>query len=911
MALENEYTSLSELSTDIYRIAEYVDSIKQRYIDVPEDTLALGMFGYLSAIFSNLIENTATQASEYANEAVPIKAKFEKNVIAHALSFGINEIFATPAEADVIMFFPEDVIIANMNRFGSNNKFVIDKEMVFSLGDDKSFPYHLDHDIVLRRDKLPNGSWVYNARYNIDNKNEFVELYNPYLPAIDIINLEGTNMIQLKTILRQYTHTEIYKKITVSNPLESKILTFDYQDQLAFFYVDVVEDDDVHYLKPIYDGLYDYTSKEEFINYIYLDETHIRLTFNRDSYTPRKNAEVTIHVYTTLGSECNFAFPENYRAVRQLKSTRYTYDGVYCLITPFSDSQYGSDKLTVDQLKTVIPREALSRGVITTYSDLNNSFNAIQTEDCKLYFLEKVHNQLSRLFYCYLLLKEGDNVIPTNTINPIVNRGTFSATAKNCFTIRPGAAYYVDPKTQEIRGIKDPTETELNEYDNTTFLYMNPFLTVINKSPFYVSYYLTILDYVKYLHFEYVNEDSILQFIALSFRMHRDYFTDPDTYKVEVVMAQNIRTDFQIINYTDQEIDLDTAKIKSVMVLYQTDNEGQEFPTRYCEGELDYYDESDYSYRFTYKFKTKDQINPLNTYMTITEGLKTTSDGIESTYAVAPNMKMKIFILAKLTTSPKKGRVFGWNELENFDDIVPGYAGYTLTNVYSAGDDGLDIFYDYSDINYSYIEMTKNPTTNTEAEYIIYKMPVVRYRWLDQYDQDLSVGMKEKRFKSFFSKVDKRRRYIQNLLLLLENSFDIDYKLFNTYGPSLMYNIDNETNVNRINLSLKFEVKFQIPSEKAYLPMITNSIKQYIEDLNYVSDLHMPNLITYITNIYREQLVYFKFIKLNNYGTLHQSIYKNPGLDSHYFEETQTVPEYINVNTLNNDLPDITYKIVE
>ena len=145
---------------------------------------------------------------------------------------------------------------------------------------------------------------------------------------------------------------------------------------------------------------------------------------------------------------------------------------------------------------------------------------------------------------------------------------------------------------------------------------------------------------------------------------------------------------------------------------------------------------------------------------------------------------------------------------------------------------------------------------------------------------------------------------------MLEDSFGVDYKYFNTYGPSLMYNIDNETNIDRINLSLTFEIKFQVASEKSYITAITNSIKEYIEDMNYITDLHMPNLITYITNLYRQQLVYIKFIGLNKYESLHQSIYKNPKIDADYFVETQTVPEFINVNTLDNNLPDITFKIV-
>ena len=127
-----------------------------------------------------------------------------------------------------------------------------------------------------------------------------------------------------------------------------------------------------------------------------------------------------------------------------------------------------------------------------------------------------------------------------------------------------------------------------------------------------------------------------------------------------------------------------------------------------------------------------------------------------------------------------------------------------------------------------------------------------------------------------------------------------------------MYNIDKESNIDKINLSLKFEIKFQSKEEaSSVLDDITNSIKEYIEDMNNLTDLHMPNLITYITNIYREQIVYIKFIGLNNYESLHQSIYKNPQLEDNYFKETQTVPEFINVNTLRDDKPDITYKIVE
>ena len=70
----------------------------------------------------------------------------------------------------------------------------------------------------------------------------------------------------------------------------------------------------------------------------------------------------------------------------------------------------------------------------------------------------------------------------------------------------------------------------------------------------------------------------------------------------------------------------------------------------------------------------------------------------------------------------------------------------------------------------------------------------------------------------------------------------------------------------------------------------------------------MPNLVTYITNKYRNQLVYFKFIDLNGYGPIRQSMYRE---DIDEFVEATTVPEFLNVDTiLATGEPDIKYNIV-
>lgn len=881
------------VSTDIYRINEFIDSIKAKYIDIPEDTLMLGVYGYLSAVLSNLMENTTIMASEYSNEAIPTKAKYERNIIAHALALGINNINATPAQIDMLIGLPEEALVANM----TNNEFVLDKEFIYQIGDREQYPFLIDYDIIIKRNRLPNGSYVYTARYDIDGKNKLAQLQNPYLPAMGALNVSGDRLIALNTTLRQLTHTQIYKKIVVNNPLETKVLNFSFEDQLAYFYVDVVEDGVTHYLEPVYDGLYDYDDSREYINYMYLDEKNIRLRFNRDSYQPRVNAEVTIHIYTTLGSEANFSATD-YEDVMTLTSSRYPYTGMWTLIQASSDSHYGSDKYTIEQLKQIIPQEALSRGSISTYTDLSAAFNRLQIENesCRLYLLRRVHNQIERIYFTYLLMKEGDNVIPTNTINASISKGMFNTASKDNYSMLPGAKFYVDPDTGEASGTTTKDESELSRMDESSFLYVCPYLTVLNKSPFYISYYMTFMNYTRNLYFEFINEDSLLQFVALNFYVHRDYFTDPDTYKIELKCTQNINSDFQLVTY-DDEGNVSECGLDIYAVLYTTNtDDGTITPYRYLKSELEDYSEQDATYTMIFKFKTNDIISKYETYLNITSGMKSIGGTGDSTAVVLPTMYIKFFFCAKLDRD--YGRYYGDNQTDNLDDLIPGLDGYTLTNVYNAGELGIDIFYDYSDIQTSYIEL--NQSDSGALSYYIYKMPVVRYTWLNS----------EERLRYLFSAIDLRRRYIQNVLFLLEDSFGIDYKFFNTYGPSLMYNIENEENIDRINLSLKFEIKFQMESDKVVLQDITNSIKEYIEDINNISDLHMPNLITYITNIYREHIVYIKFIRLNNYDSLYQSIYKNPKMTDDYFVETQTVPEFINVNTLNNDLPDIEFDII-
>ena len=133
----------------------------------------------------------------------------------------------------------------------------------------------------------------------------------------------------------------------------------------------------------------------------------------------------------------------------------------------------------------------------------------------------------------------------------------------------------------------------------------------------------------------------------------------------------------------------------------------------------------------------------------------------------------------------------------------------------------------------------------------------------------------------------------------------MNFKFFNTYGPSKLFTLDNELDyINRTNLSLTFRLKLNPNYDTNIVNDIINDIKEYIEDINEINSLHMPNLVTDITTKYRDSLVYFEFIDMNGYGPSVQHIY------AMQMPDEVITPEFLNVSALPDGTPDISIIMV-
>ena len=1127
----NTNTNNTVLSTDIYDISAFIDQIRADNItDIDGTSSMVGIFGYMNEIFSQSLQNALIAAAETSNEAIATRAKFTKNVIAHAMNLGITDIFAFPASMTMMFYLPVSYIEQNFVEYdeaSGRGKFILDKNIPINVED---YQFHFDYDIIINRTKNAQGNYVYTAMYDlfesgtaiIKQVNPISDITNPYITTVIQTSLNDTNYIAFSAKVHQVSILEIEQTILTDNPIENKSITFSFDGQLACFDVDIVENETITHLTPIYQGLLDNSIESNWCYYEFLDENTIRVLFDRDSYLPGLNAQIKVNIKICDGSSGNFTYTESFRS--PLLSSKYNdYNGMHMVVYPLMGgvSSGGKDKKTIKDLKKIIPREASSRGAIINTTDLQNFFNSIDNDNCKIYFKKKRDNQFERTYYAYILMKKDDYVYPTNTLPLRVLQTDFKGFSENNnLVLKPGTRFYYynhGSDTANNYATLTPPEYEngLDEYsynvtknidDNIVrvFEYTTPFLISIDDD-FITSYLMTVMNENKTFKFVSINTNSDLQFIATNMNWSRKFIYEDENgdrqiydnkYTMTVNVLQNNAEDYGLVKYhTDEStgnIIFDDIRVKMIMVLYADDTETN--PYKYAEAELTDFNDAQkmYTFKFTVTtddtmdlnnrinisgvynakpeaFQLKDSLNNShgymnkNTYAKIfimadfgTKAGDITSDGIEITedteeIILYPNngdgndgnrveienlipnkMDMvnaflnddiyikkddKVLNITSIMRSHNeymqyvysyngdeqqtdsaimryirnnKNSNFVQNILLNDEDtleVINSYnfvdlSRYTVCNVLSV-DGGIEFYHDYSSLMKSSVNAKQIQKTdelgnqlyqqvqrtdefgNSYTEYkpiyligdnntyiynyTIDRVPMIRDNYL----------MTEEAFQDYVYDLEERRKYMEECLYTLEDTFNIDLKFFNTYGPSqtfyynipssqdykakvaikeinVLANMSDEDNVvdtlefntqvhviktrgqwalinspvngwiktgdiiknvdyiDNVALSFEWALEAQSSADKYITQNIIRDIKEYIEDINEITEVHIPNIITLITNNYREQLIYFEFLDVNGYGSACQHLYHIDNISA------DICPEFLNVATKND-----------
>lgn len=877
----------SILTTDIYDLVDSVQDIENRYIDDEDpETLALGIFGYLADIHATLLQNSAITAGELGNELFPQRAKFERNVINHAIYQCIEDINAVPAKISAII----GIFESDLYNYCVNDKLILDKEIAFGID---GIEFHLPYDVIIRRTVLPNNEVGYSAQYDMSRKNPLSEIVNPYLVAPFRQKYNNKDMIFFYISLMQVTHSTITKTTITNNAVENKTVLFEFENQLADFYVKVTEGETERYLTPVFEGMgLEQNLKEDFCYYSYADESHIKIRFDSLSYIPKINAKIEIILKTTLGAEGNFEFNKELYPV--IGSDKYKYKSMLTVLRFASKSLGGLDRKSVEELRKILPKEALSRGSITCWQDLENYFNMMNTHLNRLIIQKRVDNQFERSYFAYMLMKDNfGNVVPTNTFDVDLADSDFDTHDNRKYVLKPGTfIQYKDIDANRAVVVKRTEENsaeldELESNDRTNFIYTCPFMMVITADPLHVSYYLNLVNTIGQTDFTYVNENALVQFICTNVRWYREYNNNPNSYFMEFAFTQNLDNGYELLTI-DSNNKIITNKLKVYVVFF---NDGKEnVPYAYAECKYDrMYDESGGAYRYKLEIKTQDVLSDDNRiYVT---GLKRPGSTEDTQMLLTPHVGVKIYICTNFNDDYG---VFGRYDL---DPIVPDLDDYTVCNMYTING-GLKLYENYSEIISSQVtDIQVEDIYTTHAGFHVMRVPCIRR----------SYATIESNLSNFVDNINYKKAYIDNALYILEDNFLIDFKFFNTYGPSRTYTLDRAGTqlIDRVNLTLEFELKLLQNSDKNTKNYILKDIKDTIEDLNDISSLHIPNLITDITTKYRESIEYLEFKGFNGYGPGIQHIYRQDYNVLTGTQDVNMVPEFLTVHTDLDMTPNI------
>lgn len=880
MASNNNKTDWN-ISTDIYSIVDSVDKLKQRYIDdEDETTLALGIFGFLSDTESKKIQTSVIMTGQLGNEMFPTRANLTKNVLAHAIYCNIEDINAIPAH----MVINIGIKVDDLDKYMQNNKFVFDHMNPIFIGD---YEFHFDYDIILVRSRTASGAYMYSAHYDMSIPNRISNITDAYLKQPFKIQIGNDYYVILQALVRQVSIEQTIDKIISDSVIENKTFTFEFENQIADFDVIITEDGETTRLQPIPYGSA-IGDIEKYCWYIFITDNTIRITFDSKSFIPGLNADIEIKAYTTLGADGVF----NYRLLDEssegffveFTSELYNYSKINCYMVAATDSVDGMNRKTKAELQKLIPKAALSRGSITTETDVQNYFNLIDSEQNRLVMQKKEDNQISRVWYGYFVLKdENTNIIPTNSIplRLITDNGTMNLAEDGRYVLPAGTIIRYDAANRIGEVLDESLVPELysTEYFNGNYYYyMTVYNTIINPDPLYAAFYLTVSNKDSFFTFNWVNENSMVQFIAARCNFQRNLLMDQQIYKFTFNMAQSISDDFEL--YIEEEIVATdpltgetitsvnvTNNMKCIMVLYK-----EETPYRWVEAKLTNFDSSTYVSSWEIEMETDNGLD-LENNIKIND-LRVAGKATDINYGYfEPNTKAVLYILAKF-----KNEEFGRYDL---DTIAPGLEGYSVTNVYDI-DSGLQFYENFTNV----LETKIKAKDGVSNEFTVTNVPMVGLHYM--VEEDYAAYLVDA--------IMERKAYIDYCLILLENSMNVDFKFFNTYGPSLTYTIgdEKETMIKDVDLALKFRVSLISSSDLYTKDALIRDIKEYIEDLYETGDWHAPNMISDLSQKYAGQINFLEFMNFNDFWLGVQHITKLE------LEDPHIVPEFLNVRNRYN-----------
>lgn len=898
--------------SNMYELMDFwLDNVAPKYFDLEDLSLStVGLFGYINSIMANGLEANINETSVLFNEYFMNKARLPESILAYASNYNVSDINATPAVMKFCIAIREDILLENAVTEGDDTFFVIDKDTELIVED--QIKYLLDYDIKVNI-KHRNGKYIYSAAYMSFNNGETDTniIVNPLSqiglksnPYITVVRMKdnGANYLYFYVLARQVKKHVINRNIYQEEFIDYYTFDIDYEGMLADFYVLYKEPNSKNYIqleKVLQDAA---PSVKPFFFYQYKDDNTIGISFSTMSryFRPKFNSELKIVLFTTDGANGNFTYKGNNVTIKP-KSDIYDYSRVIMLAGSVSNSEGGFNTKTYDEIKEETSFRATTSFNIGTTIDLNKYFAHIQNEK-KFSFIKKRDDILDRLFTCFTLMKDEDgNIMPTNTLDMIVDEDDFDYYEENSkrYVMKAGRKLSYHPNTKYVipmdinERLPMPSPGDLYPKFSDDFHFTNPYVMVMSKNPFTFTYYLNSINKKFLTDFEYINEKTFCNFIINSVDIKRNAIVGEEFYTITFRAMCNGDEEMTFANLDeDGKFVSSNGNLVIKGTIYDKDG-GLSY---YFNTTMKDYDTFKGEYLFEARIYTDDYVSVENALRTIRSIYPRSSDTLSADGMIyASNMKLGLVVFVK-DEEPI---------IDTYHSYIPKMLDYSVANAYVLSDrvnlinnlgklvNSTIVFKDsYTNLptdDKTPFEPVKDPMPN--HFYIIRGVPLSSFEYLSV----------PKYSDCFARNVLNSVEILNDSTLNITNNFSIDFKFYNTYGKSYYFYLkEKERLINKVIVMIDITIKINPNklTDTLLKTEIKDFIKKYIEESNETNNFYLSGLFQSLENQFPD-ITYVYFNDMNRYGTECQVVEKDfpNSIDSPELMR-EFVPEFLNIYKL-------------
>lgn len=870
--------------TSNYNIKDYViNDIAPKYFDKDSvNAYNLGTIGFITDLYANATEDMFNALPTLMNELFPNTCQFPTTIYNHAAMFGNEDIFAKPATLTTVILINEQDILKNASpKTNGFSEYIIDSNTYVRVED---VHFKIDYNIKILV-KPYKGDYIFTASYIKDYNNTLSDIKNPFI-KVQRINYNRTKYLALLVKVRQvYFNTE-YFHIINNGLLNVPYVTFRYQHQLANFEVFYRESSNKEYIQLTKKLANSRALKTPFCFYEIKSDDYVEISFStkENTFKPAFNSELLVKIWTTDGEDGNFdMYTGSDVNVYVATNSIYEYNAHVPLIAILQTPSTGGRSCpSLEELKEINTDNFSTVTSYTTEADLETYFNQFEyLYDQKVHFIKKRDDIVDRLFSAFALVKDSDDYYyKTNTLHAKIypNQYDLEYTQSGRHILKPGNVFVYDEDSR-----KSTIMLNHKIYDefnlNADYVYTNPFLVTVSKGGV-VGYYMNSRDDKIPLEYNYVNDNSLIQFICNYIYVYRNALQGEDTYKFRFIMsATDEDIDSPLLNHDGT----DSGRVRMMITL--KDRSGKEIG--YTFAKLVEYNTATRMYTFEAEITTDDYVNSYEKVRI--SGIKEISSGRDMTTMISMvNLDISVYAFFKYEDQ----------FISHKFDFMEELREYTLTNSYTTTEQKITLVepLDVLKSNMKYVKTDDSSYTTIIRDIPLIQMDEVRHN--------------PERFMYFMKVLGSQYAYMKEILFHKTNNYSVDMKFYNTYGRSRNFTVDGtEELLNSVNCKIHFKVSLMNPYTAAEtIRDMEIFIKDYFEEVNDngLNGVYISNLIQSLENEF-ENIKYIKFISMNGYNTFVQCV-ENNTVDITKLnkqDRIEYVPEFLNI-----DLDDITIDLI-